>query len=86
MQNQPVVGIALIGTRHKALKTLFDLHYRFSRSDFRAIRDTKDVGVDSNRFPAKCGIEHYISGLSANTRKRLECLTMFGHRAAVMGE
>jgi len=48
MQNQPVVGITLIGARHKALKTLFDFHHRFSGPDFGAICDTKNMGIDSN--------------------------------------
>ena len=42
------------------------------------------MGVDGNRFPSKSGVEHDICGLTPDTGKAFQSLTIFRHLAVVL--
>jgi hypothetical protein len=77
VKNQPVVGLSLKFCGHKPLKALLDFTNGFSMGEPSTIRDPKDMGIDGNRFPSKCGVENHIGGLAADTGQGLECVTIF---------
>ena len=68
VQNQPVMRVAFEFFWYQSLQTRLDLSDRFARSDFCPVRDSKNMGVDGDRLPAKGGVEHHIRCFSTDAR------------------
>src|SRR5262249_7710187 len=80
VQNQPVVGMALVFRRHHAVELELDLEGRLAG----AVTDAEDVGVDRDGGLAESDVEHDICGLAADPGQRLQRLARAGDLATVL--
>src|SRR5450759_704824 len=74
VQDQPMMGMALIVRRDDLLEPLFDLERRLAGRQAGAIADAKNVGIDRDGRLAEGDIEHDIGGLAPDPRQFLQLL------------
>jgi hypothetical protein len=72
VQDQPVVRIAAERLRNDFLELGFHLVDGLAGGETGAIADPEHMGVDGEGLLAERGVEHDISGLSADARQRLQ--------------
>ena len=74
-----MVSVALEVIRYDAFKHQFDLEHVFTRCEPRAVGDTEDMRIDSNRLMAECDIQNDIGRFAAHPRQRFQNFTIFRH-------
>ena len=74
VQDQPVVGVALVLVGHHLLEVHLDLERRLAGRQPGPVADAEDVRVDRDRRLAERDIEHDICGLAPDAGQRFERL------------
>src|SRR5262245_8274810 len=75
VQDQPVVGMALVFRRHHAVELGLDLQRRLAGCHAGPIADAEDVGVDRDGGLTEGDVEHDIRGLATDAGQRFQRLT-----------
>src|SRR5215472_4925605 len=86
VQDEPVVGVQLVGGRHHLLEVRLDLERILAGREPGAVADPEDVGIDRNGRLAERDVEHDIGGLAPDPGQGLERLAQRRHHAAVLGD